>query len=437
MADPVRLSPKKIGTLVGAVVALIFLFRLGGEIFETNNQGYYQVKQAAVTGEMTVRNTAGTYGQWFGTITTYHVSDMLYFSKSDLDGGKTEANDAIEVRFNGGGTAKISGTLKFRLSTTEKDQLALHQDYKTYESVKHDLIRQTVQEALNKTAALMKAEESYSTRLADFTKLAEDQIRYGVYDTVSRQVKQKDSDGNELVETVNEVKTDADGKKVLYKPSPFTRYNVEVISFTLKGFEFDGKTQGIIDAKKDAEQAKVVARANAEKAQQDAITTAEQGKARVAKAEADALVEKKTAVINAERETAVKNQERLQAEQEAKAAILQGEAAARVAKLKVAAGLTPMEQATIQKDTAIGVARELSNLQLPQMMVFGGSGGSSGSSHVDPFTAIGLDSFMKINERLSTTKVATPTRRARRDATDEGEQTETAPTAATTNDAGN
>lgn len=399
------ISPRKVGILVGGVVALILTLSVGGQLLETNNQGYYQVKQAAVTGEMSVRNTGGTYPQMFGTITTYQVSDMLYFSDSELD-GRDSSTEPIEVRFNGGGTAKISGTLKFRLSTTEKDELALHQDYKNYDSVKHDLIRQTVQEALNKTAALMKAEESFSTRLSDFTRLAEDQIRMGIFDTVSRQVKQKDTDGNELVEIVNEVKVDDSGKQIVYKSSPFTRYNVDVISFTLKGFKYDEKTQGIIDAKKDAEQAKVVSRANAQRAQQDAITTVEQGKARVAKAEADALVEKKTAVINAEKETEVARQEKLKAKEQAEATLNTGRAEAEANRLKVSAGLTPQERAEFQMKTAIGVAEKLSQITLPTMMVMGGD--SKGGA-TDPFTAVGLESFMRINERLAKDRPTTKT----------------------------
>lgn len=393
-----QVSPKKIGILVLSAVALILAVSVGGQVFETNNQGYYQVKQAAISGDMSVRNSAGTYSQMFSTITTYQISDMLYFSDSDFDGGNNEITGPIQVRFNGGGTAEISGTLKFRLSTAEQDELNLHQDYKSYESVKHDLIRQTVQEALNKTAALMKAEESFSTRLADFTRLAEDQIRYGIYDTVSKQVKQKDADGNELMETINEVKVDSDGKQIVYKPSPFQRYNVDVISFTLKGFKYDDKTQGIIDAKKEAEQAKVVARANAERAQQDAITTVEQGKARVAKAEADALVEKKTAVINAERETEVARQEKLKALEDAAALLAKGKTEAEANKLKVSAGLTPQERAEFRMKTAIGVAEKLSQVQFPSMMVLGGNGKDSAT---DPFKAVGLESFMRINDKLA------------------------------------
>lgn len=397
-----NVSPRKIGIIAVAVVALITLLSTVGQIVETNNEGYYQIKQAAVSGEMSVRNQAGTYSQGFGNITTYQVSDMYYFSKHEGDGNEVGA-DPITVRFNDGGQAFISGAIKFRLSTKEADQLLLHKDFKGYDAVKNDLIRQVVQEALNKTAATMKAEESYSSRLAEFTTLAEEQIKVGIYETLSEQIKEKDSDGNELSETVVRIKTDKEGKRIISKPSPLLRYNVEVINFVIKDFDFDEKTQAIIVKKKEAEQEKVVARAKAERAKQDAITAAEEGKAKVAQAEASALVEKKTAVINAEREKEVAAQVRLQAEEEAKAAIVKGRAEAETNRLKVQAGLTPQERAEYKMKTAIGVAEKLSNVKFPGMMIIGGDSGKGGQA-LNPFDAVGLESFMRINEKMTNTK---------------------------------
>jgi regulator of protease activity HflC (stomatin/prohibitin superfamily) len=361
------------------------------------------VKQAAFTGEMSVRNEAGTYYQGFGNITTYQVSDMYYFSKSNADGGTNELADAINVRFNDGGTAKISGAIKFRLSGKPDAQLQLHRDFKNYEAVKHDLIRQVVQEALNKTAATMKAEESYSGRLAEFTALAEEQIKVGIVDTISEQIKEKDSDGNELTDTVIRIKVDKDGKKVISKPSPLNRYDVEVINFVIKDFDFDEKTQAIIVKKKEAEQEKVVSRAKAERAKQEAITASEEGKAKVAQAEAAALVEKKTAVINAERETEVAKQAKLKAKEEAEAALNTGRAEAEANRLKVQAGLTPQERAEYKMKTAIGVAEKLSNVKFPGMMIIGGDSGKGGQA-LNPFDAVGLESFMRINEKMTNTK---------------------------------
>ncbi len=142
-----------------------------------------------------------------------------------------------------------------------------------------------------------------------------------------------------------------------------------------------------------------MAKATAERAKQDAITTAEQGKAKVAQAEAEALVLKKTAVINAEKEREVATQNALKAEEEKKAIIAKGQADAEAARLKVAAGLTPLDKANIDKETAIGVAEKLAQVKFPEMMVIGG--GANGQGPLNPFDAVGLQSFIDISKSMA------------------------------------
>jgi regulator of protease activity HflC (stomatin/prohibitin superfamily) len=376
----------------------IFALSMSSQLLETNDAGFYQVKQAAWTGHLSTRNEPGTYWQGMGTITTYQISDEYYFSKHDSDGNQTTQDAPIEVRFNDGGKALISGVIKFRLSMVEKDQLLLHNDYKNYNSVKHSLMRQVVTEAVQQTANLMKAEESYSTRRSEFAALAEEQVIRGIYETVANIQKLKDTDGNEFVDTSVNLKFVA-GKPVVRKPSPLPRYNIEVLQFVVKDIDFDETIESLINKKKEAEQQKVVARANAEKAKQDAITAREQGEARVAEAKANEEVKKIQAVVEAQKEYEVSKWNRQQAEQEALAKILQGEAEAKVAKQKGAAGLTPAEAAKFRMDTAIGVAEKLAGIQLPSMMVLGGSG--TNGSPLNPFDAVGLESFMRLSEKLA------------------------------------
>src|SRR5271157_3984695 len=94
---------KLVGALVFGLFLLITVVNVAGELFVTNNAGYYQVKQAAITGQLTVRDLPGVYTRLFGTITTYHVSDMHYFSKSNLDGGAGNEADPVSVQFTDGG----------------------------------------------------------------------------------------------------------------------------------------------------------------------------------------------------------------------------------------------------------------------------------------------------------------------------------------------
>lgn len=395
------MSPKYIFIIAASVVALVVTVSLSSSLVETNRAGYYQVKQAAVSGEMSVRNEPGVYGQWFGDIHEYRISDMNYFSRHSEDGGDSVYARPIQVRFNDGGTADISGSLKFRLSTREEDQLRLHEDFKSYSSVQQDLVRQVLTEALMQTATLMKAEESYSTRRSEFTTLAEEQVEKGIFETVSREERRLDAEGNDFIERIVQIKRDDDGNPVVRKISPLRRYNIEVLQFVIKDIDFDDTIDALISKKKEAEQAKVVARSNAEKAKQDAITEYEQGQARIAKAKANEEVQKITAVTKAEKEFEVAKFNRKKAEEDAKAQLVVKEAEAKAAKLLVQAGLTPLDRANIEKETAIEVAKALANVKLPQTFI---AGGGEGGKAVDPFTAIGLESLMNISNKMANQK---------------------------------
>ena len=395
------MKPKKIGILIGIVLAVLTVFSLSNQLLEKNSEGFYQVKQAAITGTMSVRNTGGTYAQLFGDIFTYKVSDMYYFSKHAHGGPVGPSSDPIKVRFNDGGTAEISGSIRFRLSGVPKNQLLLHKDFRGYSAVHNDLIRQVVMEALIQTASLMKADETYSARRSEFTSLAEEQIKFGIYETVSQEVKKKDADGNEFLVRFVDVKRSEDGKGIVRKISPLLRYGIEVLQFVIKEIDYDKTIDDLISKKKEAEQQKVVAKANAERAKQDAITAREQGNADIATAKAAKLVEKIRAVTDAKKAFEVSVLRRKQAAEDARARLTKQRAEAEANRLLVSAGLTPLEKATIEMKTRIGVARELSKIKLPSMMI---SGGGKGGSALDPFQAIGLESLYNLNKKMSSGK---------------------------------
>lgn len=370
-------------------------------IFETNNFGNYQIKQAAATGNITVKNDAGLYLQMFGSITTYPVSEDVDFETENL-----------QVRFNDGSVAKVKGTVKFKMPTNPEKQKELHKDYANYKNVERDLIIRNVAEALSNTATYMVAEDSYAAGRATFSDLAMQQLKDGIFKTSTKIVDVIDTDGTKFKKKEIRVVYDEHGNPVIQKPSLLKHYGIEILQFVVNDFEYDDKINELIARKKDAEQNKVVAMANAEKAKQDAITAEEQGKARIAEAKANAEVKKATEVTEAEKRAKVakikaeqdKEVARLAAEQakfEAEKTKAQGEAEAYAAKKKVEAGLTPLEKATIEKETKIGIAQALAQVQFPSSMVI--SGGSDGSS-VNPFEAVGLKSLYDLSEKMATKK---------------------------------
>lgn len=372
------------------IIAVVVLVWLSGSLFETNKFGNYQIKQAAMTGTISVRNEPGFYWQGGGSIVTYPVSEDVNFETENL-----------KVRFNDGSVASVVGTVKFKLPTDPEKQKELHRDYGNYDNVEKNLIVRNVSEALSNTATYMVAEDSYASGRAVFSDLAMQQLKDGIFKTSTKTVEVIDTDGTKFKKKEIRVVYDENGNPVIQKPSLLKHYGIEILQFVVNDFEYDEKIKDLIARKKDAEQNKVVAMANAEKAKQDAITAEEQGKARVAEARANAEVEKITAVVEAQKKAEVAKLEAKQAKFEAQKIAEKGKAEAEVARQKVAAGLTPLEKATLEKETAIGVAQQLANVKFPDTMVI--SGGSDGKAN--PWDAVGLNQMMEITAKIKNAKM--------------------------------
>lgn len=372
------------------LIAVVVLVWLSGSLFETNKFGNYQIKQAAMTGTISVRNEPGFYWQGGGSIVTYPVSEDVNFETENL-----------KVRFNDGSVASVVGTVKFKLPTDPEKQKELHRDYGNYDNVEKNLIVRNVSEALSNTAIYMVAEDSYASGRAVFSDLAMQQLKDGIFKTSTKTVEVIDTDGTKFKKKEIRVVYDENGNPVIQKPSLLKHYGIEILQFVVNDFEYDEKIKDLIARKKDAEQNKVVAMANAEKAKQDAITAEEQGKARVAEARANAEVEKITAVVEAQKKAEVAELEAKQAKFEAQKIAEKGKAEAEVARQKVAAGLTPLEKATLEKETAIGVAQQLANVKFPDTMVI--SGGSDGKAN--PWDAVGLNQMMEITAKIKNAKM--------------------------------
>ena len=374
-------------TIVTIAAFVIIFVVAAGSLFETNLFGNYQIKQAAVTGEVTVRSEPGLYWQGMGTITTYPISEDLSFEDS-----------GVSVRFNDGSIAKVKGTVKFKLSLKPEKQKELHRDYASFKNVMNDLILRNVQEALAQSATLMVAEDSYSARRAEFSDMAKQQLERGIFKTETKNVDSVDETGTKFKKRIIEVIKDEHGTPVVQKESLLKHYEVEILQFVVNDFEYDAKINELIAKKKEAEQIKVVAAANAEKAKQDALTAEAEGSAKIAQAKAEAEVQKMREVVEAQKKTEVAKFAAQQAKFEAEKIRAQGEAEAYAAKKKVEAGLTPLEKAKIEMETKIGIAKALAGVQFPSSMVISGGNSNGGAN---PFDAIGLQALYDLSNKIA------------------------------------
>lgn len=390
-----ELDIKKLALRVGLAALLIIGVSSIGKLVEVNDAGVIQVKQS-VTGDLEVIPTPGPYFQGWGMITSYSASQIFELSKEGEDLDKP-----ISVRFSDGGTALVSGSVQFILPTDQETFLKMHNFYRSEQALRVRALKQIFVEAVQQTASLMKADESYSTRRSEFAALVEEQVRRGIFATEAVEAKEKDVDGNDFNDVNIVIKKLPNGERAIGKPSPLTQYGITVGQITIKDFDYDETIDALIQKKKEAEQQKVVAKANAERSKQDKITAEQKALADIAIAKGVEEVEKIKAVTQAQKEYEVAVLNKKRAEEESKAREIQGRADALVNQLKVSAGLTPQERAEFEVRKADVVSKNLSTIKLPGMMVIGGGNGGQAA---DPFTAIGIESLMRINKKLTDDK---------------------------------
>lgn len=415
-----------------AVVTVGVLILLG--VFATKLVGYKQstellVKQSPF-GTLSCVEGQGLYFKGFASIYKYDLAKSFYFNSSTekVDGhgweGDEDDEDDISVTLSRNANADISGYLMYELPTDCDKLIELHKNQRSDKGIKHNLVRNAVLSAVRKTAPLFTAEEAKVTKIAEFRRLAEDQLVEGEYLTTIEVLKEKagedevDSTGKVVKKAevqeyrVTKLKLDKDGHRIITKKSPITQYGIVVKQLEIQNVKLDPKAQQQLDIVKEREMQRVANATAAETAKQKAITAKAEGDARIAEAKATQEVQKMTevtmaekekavAILNAEREKEVARLEALKAIEVAKKIKAEKEAEAQANRALVAAGLTPQERAEWEYKTKVGVAEALaksSHPLVPEIMMTGGEGKNGASNAMD---AVGLNMLMDLTTKLS------------------------------------
>lgn len=415
-----------------AVVTVVVLILLG--VFAGKMVGYKQstellVKQSPF-GTLSCVEGQGLYFKGFASIYKYDLAKSFYFNSSTekVDGHGWEGNeddeDDISVTLSRNANADISGYLMYELPTDCDKLIELHKNQRSDKGIKHNLVRNAVLSAVRKTAPLFTAEEAKVTKIAEFRRLAEDQLVEGEYLTTIEVLKEKagedevDSTGKVIKKAevqeyrVTKLKLDTNGHRIITKKSPITQYGIVVKQLEIQNVKLDPKAQQQLDIVKEREMQRVANATAAETAKQKAITAKAEGDARIAEAKATQEVQKMTevtmaekekavAILNAEREKEVARLNALKAIEDAKRIKAEGEAEAAANRAKVAAGLSPQERAEWDYKTKVGVAEALaksSHPLVPEIMMTGGDGKNGANNAMD---AVGLNMLMDLTTKLS------------------------------------
>lgn len=422
----------KITLVLVAIVAIL------GAIFAKSLVGYKQstellIKQSPF-GTLSCVEGQGIYFKGFATIYKYDLAKSFYFNSSTekLNGkgweGDEDDEDDISVTLSRNANADISGYLLYELPTDCDKLIELHKNQRSDKGVKHNLVRNAVLSAVRKTAPLFTAEEAKVTKIAEFRRLAEDQLVEGEYLTTIEVIKEKagedevDSTGKVIKKAeeqeyrVTKLKLDKDGHRIITKKSPITHYGIIVKQLDIQNVKLDKAAQDQLDIVKKREMERIANATAAETAKQKALTAKAEGDAKIAEAKAAQEVQKMTevtmaekekavAILNAEREKEVARLNALKAIEDAKRIKAEGEAEAAANRAKVAAGLTPQESKEWEYKTRVGIAEALAKSSqplVPEIMMIGGNkDNGSANSAMD---AIGLNMMMDLTDRIAKNK---------------------------------
>ena len=396
------MKKRNILAIVVGIIALAFVFSIGNIGEDVKNEQIV-VNQYPFTGKLEYWTTPGFKWQWFGKTTHYYKTNQLWFGSDNEDGDRM--GNPIPVIFNDASDGLIYGSLRVKLPTDVTYLSRIQTDYNGMDRLMQDLVRPTVNKVIYASGPLMSAFESYAEKKNDLIEYITDQLNNGVYKTTVKTVESVDPiTGEKKTVKIAALIPDenAPGGYKRSEVSPFSYYGLEIGQVAVSKIDYSDKVKAQIAQQQEANMMVQTSKAKTLAAQQEAIRAEEAGKAAAMEAKWQQEKIKAVEVTKAEQEFEVARLAALKAKEDAKRIEAQGLAEAAAAKAKVAAGLTPLEKATIEKETAIGIAQALADSKVrwvPEIIVSGDGG--NGNNAMD---AVGLNMMMDIVKKMNSEK---------------------------------
>lgn len=306
----------KIKAVIIGVVITVVVFFSSFQLVENVDAGEIIVIQSVRTGNLTWYTTPGPKFQGFGSVTRYKKRSIYNFD--------------AKIRFNEGGHATLQGSMQWEMPLANEQLTEIHSKFGSNDAVAKQLIEVVSDKSIFMTGPLLSSTESYAEKRPNLIYWVEDQITNGVYQNTLKVTKQKDPiTGEEKTVTVADIATDSGGKALRQEPGQLSVYGIHSSNFAITDIKYDDKVEAQIGLQQDNIMAVQTAIAQSRKAEQDALTTEQQGKAIAAKAKWEQEAVKAKAVTEAQQNFEVAKLDADQAEQEKRANILRGEGEAR------------------------------------------------------------------------------------------------------------
>lgn len=258
--------------------------------------GYICIIQSPISGDLAVHFEPGLKWQGFGRVHMYPRSGIYEFlSPVDPDdfterGNYRSAEDkSIKIQFNDSGAGWISGSMRYDYPLTKDMMEELHKKFQGHINVINGLIKPNIERVINMTGPLMSSIESSRTRRAELPMFIEDQLQNGLYLTITKDVKTIDEiTGQETTIKVAEIIRDANGNPRRQSTSIVTDSGMRAYNINMNKLNYEEKVLKRLDDLFTADSEKQISYMKAIKAEQDAKTAEQEGRARATAAEWDA-----------------------------------------------------------------------------------------------------------------------------------------------------
>lgn len=348
----------------------------------------YQYLVVYPTGSKSAIMTEGIKWRGFAQIIPWQkFIDVKVVESTDGANEIEGVMEPIPIRFIDQVTARAKLSTRFQLPTDEQSFVELAIEFRSLQNLVQTTLIPTVREVVSNTGYMFAAQDYISGSASDFRVAIDDQLKFGTYSVEKIEFRDTiDAPIEETVRQIREVRTryevkkrlDRDGKTIRIKHD-INENNIIVAQvivddvFLEKTFKKRLEAQRDESAKRQLEQqkiktakdaqARIVAEGERDKAAERVTQEKEQVKALIA---IETLLKqeetnKKLAEISLQTERLNSEAEKVKADAEAYKN-----------KKLVSAGLTPQEKAQFEKETAIGVAAEISKIQFPNTLIMGG-----------------------------------------------------------------
>ncbi len=386
--------------ILGAIIVLVFI--VIANPVAINDAGNRQVIQK-LSGDLDVRFEPGMYfAGFFSKVTTYPNNFTIQVSREknkSEDADLWVISDTKDGTFSEGDNAELEHTVKWDLPSQVPQMKELHITYGNVENLMSTTLLSYQKKMASFSTQRMSSEAHYSGGKSQLDEYFKDQLENGQVILITETKTRKLEDGTSETYIKVSPKLDSKGNFVRSK-SDIQKFGIVATYTSMDNVHYTPE----IDEKLKKKIAYAADKANSKQrliaAQQEEQTAIVEGRKLIAQTTAKEEAKEVEAFIQARKERKVAEENVKRAEAEAAATLALKKAEAEGDKLKVAAGLSPKEKAQFDKETAIGVARELSKRPVPLIVMEGGESGK-GSNLSNSYT---MENMLLLADKLSKSK---------------------------------